>query len=294
MQRWSMRDSMRRGRGRRAAAAAARVGAGRAAGAADPRCGRRSGEDAARRLRNRRDELRPAVRLRCGVRQHHRQHLRRDARLRLPRAPGEARAADARGHADRAGQRGDVRLQAEEGHFLHPRPGVQGQAARAHRRGPGVRDQAPARPRGEEPVAVARRRQDRRRRRRAREGAADGEIRLRRAHSRTGGRRSLHAAHPPEAARSALPLRPRRAQHRGRRARGRRGLRARFRRAPGGHRRLRARRVQAERENRAGGQSRVSRDDVRARGTRCRRNRRRSRRRSRAGSCRSWAASKSR
>ena len=42
----------------------------------------------------------------------HREHLRGDARLRLSRAPGAARAADARSDADGAGQRSDLRFPA--------------------------------------------------------------------------------------------------------------------------------------------------------------------------------------
>ena len=112
------------------------------------------------------------------------QHLRGDARLRLPRASGAARAAHARSDADRAGQRRDLRLPVEEGHLLHAGPGVQGQAARAHRRRSRLRHQAPARPQGEESVAVAGRRQDRRRQRGVGEGHQDRPLRLRRADRR--------------------------------------------------------------------------------------------------------------
>ena len=130
------------------------------------------------------------------------EHLRGDARLRLPRAAGAARAADARSDADGAGQRSDVRLPLEEGHPLHAGPGVQRQAARAHRRRSRVRHQAPARSRGQEPVAVAGRRQDRRRRRGAGEGHQDRPLRLRRADRGPRGRRSLHAADSPRRSRT--------------------------------------------------------------------------------------------
>ena len=115
----------------------ARGGARRAGSYALRRC--RSGQDAARRSHRRRDELRPAVLGRRGLRRHHRPHLRVDARLRLPRAAGEARAADARGDADGRGRRRDVRLQVQARDLLHARSRVQGQAARAHGRRSGVR-----------------------------------------------------------------------------------------------------------------------------------------------------------
>ena len=87
----------------------------------------------------------------AAVRCDHPQHLRGDARLRLPRAPGAARAADARSDADGAGRRRDLHLPLEEGHLLHAGPGVQGQAARAHRCRSRLRHQAPARPGGQSP-----------------------------------------------------------------------------------------------------------------------------------------------
>ena len=94
---------------------------------------RRLREDAARGVYYRRNQLRSRVRVRRRIRRHHRQHLRGDARLRLPRAAREARAAHAGGDARRRGRRPDLHDEGQEGHFLHARPGVQGQAARAHR-----------------------------------------------------------------------------------------------------------------------------------------------------------------
>ena len=156
----------------------------------------------------------------------------------------------------------------EEGHPLHAGPGVQGQAARAHRRRSRLRHQAPARPRGEEPMAVAGRRQDRRRRRGARQGHQDRPLRLRRADPGPRGRRPLHAADSPHAARSAIPLCARGAEHGGRGARSGRGVRARLRRASGGNGPVHARRIQAQREDRARRQSGLPADDVRARRSR--------------------------
>ena len=84
---------------------------------------------------------------------------------------------------------------------------------------------------------MAGRGQDRRRGRRCAQRALKSrQVRLRRADSRARGRRSLHAAHPAQAARPALPLRVRHAEHGRRRARSRRGVRARLRRASGRHR----------------------------------------------------------
>ena len=116
---------------------------------------RRSAEGAARRVHERGDELRSAVLRRRGDRRHHRSHLRVDAGLRLPRPPGEARAAHAGRDADRRGWRRHVHVPAEAGNHFTPDPGVQGQAARAHGRRPGLRVEAPARSGGQEPVAVA-------------------------------------------------------------------------------------------------------------------------------------------
>ena len=121
-------------------------------------------------------------------------------------------------------------------------------------------------PDGEESLGVADRRQDRRHRRSAREGREDGQARLRRADRGARGRRSLHAADPPQGARPALPLRARGAEHDGRRARGRRGVRTRFRRPSGRHGPLHAGRVQAQLEDHARRESRLPRGDLHAGG----------------------------
>ncbi len=230
-----------------------------AAMAADP------GENAARRVLDRRVELRPAILLGCRVRQHHRQHLRHDADLRLPRATGEARAANARSDARGERRRFDLHVQVQEGNLLHARSRVRRQAARVGRRRSGVCDPATARSRGEESLAVAGRGQDRRRRRGARARVEVRQVRLRRPDCRPRSRRSLYAAHPPDAAGPALPVRVRGAEHGARRTRGRRRVRRRHRRAPGRHRTVHARRVQAELEDRAGREPRLPRDDVRCR-----------------------------
>ena len=167
---------------------------------ASPAARRRPGEDAARRVLDRRNELRSAVRLGRRLGQRHLEHLRADARLRLSRAAGEARAAHARGDADRRRRRQDLHLQDPQGHLLHAGSRVQGQAARADRGGPGLRPQAAPRSGGEEPVGVAHRRQGRRQRRSAREGREDRQARLRRADCR--GSRSSTATRCGSASRS--------------------------------------------------------------------------------------------
>ena len=157
----------------------------------------------------------------------------------------------------RLGRRQDVHLQDPQGHLLHARSRVQGQAARADCGRPGLRLEAPARPGRQEPLGMAHRRQGRRQRRSAREGREDRQARLRRADCGARSRRSLHAADPLEAARPALPVRARGSQHDGGRARSGRGVRSRFRRAPGGNRTLHARRVQAQLEDHADRESRI-------------------------------------
>ena len=258
------------------------------------RDGRRSGENAARRVLDRRVELRPAILIGCPVRQHHRQHLRRDADLRLSRAAGEARPASARDDARGERRRFDVHVQVQEGNLLHARSRVRRQAARIGRRRSGVCDPAPPRPRGEESLAVAGRGQDRRRRRGARARVEVRQVRLRRADCRSRSRRSPYAAHPPDAAGPALPVRVRGAEHGTRRARSRRRVWRGHRRAPGRHGTLHARRVQAELEDRAGREPRLPRDDVRSGRPDSRRRPGRSRRRSRAESSRFRGASKCR
>ena len=88
----------------------------------------------------------------------------------------------------------------KQGHPVHARPGVQGQAARAHRGRSRLRHQAAARSGREEPVAVAGRGQDPRRRRSTGPGGQGRQVRLRRADRRPGGRRPLHAEDSPEGA----------------------------------------------------------------------------------------------
>ena len=258
----SMRDPTRHARSPHVLPVAADRDRHRAEFACRSGSGRRPGENAARRPHQRGTELRSAVLRRRRLRRHHRSHLRLDAGLRLPGSPGEARAEDARGDADGRSRRRDLRFQAEARHLLHARPGFQRQAARADRGRSGVCAQAAARSGGEEPLAVDDRGQDHRRGRGPRASPQVRQIRLRRTDRGSRGRRPLHAAHPSEAARSALPLRFRRAQHCGGRARGRRGVWAGFRRASGRHRTVHAGRIPAQRPDRAAGQSRFSRHDL--------------------------------
>ena len=113
---------------------------------------RRPGEDASRSAQHRRDDVRPGVRVRCGVGRHHRRDLRRDARLRLSGAPGEAHPACARGAAHGRGGGKAYLCKVRKGHLLHARSGVQGRAPRADGRRFRLRDQAD--PRSDRQVAV--------------------------------------------------------------------------------------------------------------------------------------------
>ena len=149
---------------------------------------------------DRRDELRSGVRLRRRVRRHHRERLRRDARLRLPRAAGEARAARARGHAGRRGQRRAAYLcRVRKGIYFTPDPAFRGQPreltaadfAYGFKR---VLDPAVKSPwlwMIDGKLVGARRS--------ARAADEDRPLRLRRADRGARGRRPLHAAHPPDA-----------------------------------------------------------------------------------------------
>ena len=88
-------------------------------------------------------------------------------------------------------------MKVKQGHLLHARSRVQGQAARADRRRSRLCAEALPRPRREVAVAVAARRQARRRAtQRARRRDEDRQVRLRRAAGGTRGRRPLHAADP--------------------------------------------------------------------------------------------------
>ena len=194
---------------------------------------------------------------------------------------------------DRSRWRQDLSFQDSQRDLLYARPRFQGQAARADRGRPGLRPQTAAGPGDQEPVGVVDRRQGAGRGGRAREGREDRQARLRRPDRRARSGRPLHAADPAEGAGPALPVRARRAEHVRRRPRSRRGLRARFRRASRRHRALHAGRVQAQLQDRAGRESRLSRSHLHARPGRSRPSRRRSRRRSRASACRSRRASRS-
>ena len=125
--------------------------------------------------------------------------------------------------------------------------------------------------------------------------AKSGPLRLRRADRRPRGRRPLHAADPPRS--SPTCAFSTRSRCRTRRAVAREVVEAYgldFGAHPVGTGPVHARRVQAQREDRARRQSGLPRDDVRAGGPDAARSRSRSRRRSRARGCRSPGASRSR
>ena len=110
---------------------------------AAPRALRRRPAAARRRFRASRsaggDRLRPAAHRRPLLGQRQREHLRAAAHLRLPRAPGEARAAHRRGGAG-AEERGHaLHLPHQAGHPLRRRSRVQGREARARGARRGIR-----------------------------------------------------------------------------------------------------------------------------------------------------------
>jgi len=85
-----------------------------------------SREDAADRVRDCRDELRSGIRLGRGLRRGDRQHHRVDARLRLPRASGAARAAHARVAADGRGRWPHLCVPRAQGVMFTPDPAFKG------------------------------------------------------------------------------------------------------------------------------------------------------------------------
>ena len=106
-------------------------------------------------------------------------------------------------------ERQDLHDQAEEGHLLQRRPGVQGQAARADGRRLRLRAEAPGRSEARVAVGVAGRGQDHRPRRAGRGREEERQVRLRREDRRPRDARPLHAAHPPQADRLQPAVRPR-------------------------------------------------------------------------------------
>ena len=120
---------------------------------------RRSVENVARRILDRRNKLRPPVCFRRRVGQRHLEHLRGDARLRLPGASGQARPPHAGVDADGFGRRQDLHFQDPQRHLLHAGSRLQGQAARTDRRGSGLRFETPSRSVHQESMGVAHRRQ---------------------------------------------------------------------------------------------------------------------------------------
>ena len=186
---------------------------------------------------------------------------------------------------------------AAQGHLLHARSGVQGQAARADRRRLRLRLQAPSSiPAVQVAVALAARRQDRRRRRgagerRARPATSTTTRRSRASRSSTA-TRCASASTQPDSALSRTRSRCR--TWRRWRAKWSRRYGTRLRRASGRHRPVHARRVQAQRARSCSIANPGFRDDdLRARRARARRSRSRSPRRSRASACRATRASRS-
>ena len=121
--------------------------------------------------------------------------LRGHVRVVVPRPPARAGAAHRAGEARGLRRRQDVDRPHQAGHLLHRRPGVRRQAARAHRAGLRLLDQAHAR---SEPPGRRRSGRDRPHRRDARAGRRGPQgrraLRLRRAGGRPARAGPLHAA----------------------------------------------------------------------------------------------------
>ncbi len=214
--------------------------------AAAPAHRRRPGQDLPLRLRDRRDELRPAEDQRRLLEHRERRDLRFAAGVRLPGAAPEAQAQHARRDAGDQLRRPHLHAAGEARHLLRRRPGVQGEEARAGGRGlrlhheaahgPEARRAAPRGDRGHHPGQ----------RRGAREGAQGQPLRLRRPHRGPEGAGPLHLPDQAHAALLRVHLQPR-GLPRGLRggARGGRALRRRHRLAPGGHGAVEARPLEA-------------------------------------------------
>ena len=237
----------------RSVAAALRIGAG------GPEQG------AARRVSGRRDGVRPAGmdRRLFGLHQHG--DLRPALQVRLSRAAVPDQSEHGGGAPDDLRGRAQLDDQAQAGHLLRRRSGVQGKEARARRRRLRLLVEADPRPQGPFAESPGVRPALRRRRRGSREGEGDGQVRLRRAHRGTARCRPLHAAAQADASGLQPSVRPHDHTHGSGRARSDRGLRRRELvddGEPGRHRSLPLAGMAPRPEGRSGSESRLSQGAV--------------------------------
>jgi len=165
----------------------------------------RSGEDAARDISRRGNRFRSASDVRLLFEPRRARDLRSALRVRLPRAAVQDHSQHGCCNARHLGRRPGVEDPRAARHLLQRRSGVQGQEARARRRGLRLLDEAAARPESPGADAVVHRRQDRRQRRRDRQGEGDRSARLRRCDLGPEGARPVHAADHAEGARLHPP-----------------------------------------------------------------------------------------
>ncbi len=233
----------------------------------------------------------PGVRVRRRLRGGHRQRHRGDARLRLPRAAGQARAAHARGDAGRGGGRQGLHVTVKKRNLLHAGPGLQaGKPRELHGGRSRISAEAHPRPRGQVAVALDARGQDRRRRRSARASGrpASSTMTRRSPGCEVVDRYTLQDSpqgSPTCAFSTCLPFPTPRDG-----ARSRRGVWQRHRRASGRHGTVHAWQLQAQLVHRTAGQSGIPRSHLRARRAHSGDRRSRSPQRSRASGCRSCPA----
>ena len=213
------------------------------------------GEGPAPGLQGGRDRLRPGPDQRPLLQGHRRRHPGCAAGIRLRRPPVQAAPGNSRRDARDQRRLQDHHDARQAGHLFRGRPGLQGQEARAHRRGLCLQRQAPLRPAMEEPQPLpAGERQDR-----WPVGAAPGAhareeaVRLRPRRRRPEDAGPLHLPAQARRGRPALRLPVQRRRFPGRRgARGGRVLRRQDHGAPGRHQRLAPGRMAAQLAHRAG------------------------------------------
>ena len=222
----------------------------------------RAEQSAARRVPVGGDGLRSAGGRRRVLEQRQSRDLRHAVQVRLSRAAVQARAQHGGGHARDLGRRQDVDGTCPPRHLLHRRSRVQRAEEGAHRRGLRVRDEARARSQDALEFAAITRRPLRGRGGHRGEGEGIGQVRLRRTDGGLAGARPLHAAVQAQLRRLRASRQPLDRRHRGHGARSHRGVR-RWRGLGDGESRgdgpLSPQGMAPRTEDRAGGESRVSR-----------------------------------
>ena len=208
------------------------------------------------------DGLRSAGGRRRVFEQRQPRDLRSALSIRLPRATVQARPQHRRRNAGDLGRRQDVDDPHQAGHLLRRRSGVQGAAARAHRRRLRLRVEARARSEDAVELAAGVRRTLRRRRCRRLERQGDREIRLRHPDRRHAGDRPPHDPDQAQFRRLRIAVEPHDHRDGRSRPRGDRGVRRRRRLGDGesgGDGSVSAEGMAARAEDRARGESDVSR-----------------------------------